>query len=247
VSEAVEGTGERQAAGSGDWPAPPETLPTQPAEINDSALPEIHASEPSQRTALDFTALMPLPPAAPPRRRRPSRRTAFVSVLILLLAATTVAASVLAYRNAQQAADWEDRAETVEANAAKLNELLVERSQALNQRTRDLNESAAAIRDARAALRRSESDVASLASRQRELANEKAQVEDEREQLEVQRVALEGVAGSYITCKSGLVDLVGAVARSDWYWVDYYYDGIEADCASAESALDSYLYSYGGE
>lgn len=243
----MEGTGEKPAEGSSGWHAAPEAPPhAHPIEGADPSLPEppVEQKRPVQ---IDLTALMPALPAPPRRRRRPRRRTVLLSLLILLLAAAAGAAGTLAYRNAQQAAEWEDRAETLELNAAKLNELLVERSEELNQRTRDLNASAAAIRDARSALRRSESDVASLASRQRELANEKAQVEDEREQLEVQRSALESVAGSYITCKSGLVDLVGAVARSNWYWVEYYGDGIAADCDAAESALDSYLYSYGGE
>ena len=126
--------------------------------------------------------------------------------------------------NGRRADDWQQRAETLERNAAELNELLVERSADLNERTRDLNSTAKSLREARSALTRSESDVASLARRQRQLANEKAQVEDEREQLAVQQGALEGVAGAYVSCNSGLVDLVGAVARDDWTWVDYYYD-----------------------
>jgi hypothetical protein len=197
----------------------------------------------------DPAVTRPLAPArlAEPGRRGRRWRIALVVFALLVLLGLAGAAAAVAYLNDDRADRWQARAILLERNAAELNVLLVERSKTLNQRTRDLNASSRAIRDARGALRRSESDVASLAARQRELANEKAQVEDEREQIEVQASALVSVASSYITCKNGLVDLVGAVARDDWNWVDYYYDGISYDCDSAEESLDSYLYSYGGE
>jgi hypothetical protein len=216
----------------------------------DSAPPPIETSEDIGDAAGGWTRPNDLGPIAEEKakshRWRPRPRTVVTVLALLLLAALAGGASTLAYLNAERAQDWKLRAERLDLNAAELNRLLIDRSEQLNQRTRDLNSSAQAVRDARAALRRSELDVASLSSRQRALANEKAQVEDEREQLEVQRAALETVAGSYITCKNGLVDLVRAVANDDWDWIDWYYDGIAAACDAAEGALDSYLTSYGG-
>ena len=185
--------------------------------------------------------------AVPAQRKRSRWRLAFATLALLLLLAAVGAAGTVAYMNDRRADDWQQRAETLERNAAELNELLVERSADLNERTRDLNSTAKSLREARSALTRSESDVASLARRQRQLANEKAQVEDEREQLVVQQGALEGVAGAYVSCNSGLLDLVGAVARDDWAWVDYYYGSVQGDCTTAGDALDSYLNSYSGE
>jgi hypothetical protein len=199
--------------------------------------------------AEDETAFFSEPDVATPIAERKRSRLSLVLIVLgsLLVLSAFAGLGTLAYLNDTRADDWQQRSEQLQRNATQLNELLVVRSGDLNERTADLNTTADSLRKARAALGRSESDVASLSRRQRELANEKAQVEDERGQLTVQASELESVAGAYVTCKAGLVDLVGAVARDDWGWVEYYYPTISADCRSAEDTLQSYLYSYGSE
>jgi hypothetical protein len=202
-------------------------------------------SEPDQEAPLGVEAAETSAPMAAGRSRR-GWKVAAVLVSQLLLLGLAGAAGYLAWTNHDRADGWKARAVTLDRNVAALNDVLVERSETLNERTRELNLMAAKVRESQGALRRSEADVASLARRQRELANEKAQVEDERAEVAAEAEAVEGVAGAFIDCKSGLVDLLGYIANDDYYSANYYWDSVSADCSYAEESLSNYLGSYGG-
>ncbi len=163
----------------------------------------------------------------------------------LVLAAIAFAGGALTLVNARRASDWQQRAESLDRSVRELQRLLGARTAALNRRTRQANALAEVARRAQSQLRRSESDVASLEARQRELANEKAQVEDERSQLREQASALAAVAAEYVTCNSGLVDLVDATASQDWSYAASIVEDVAADCQDARASLSAYLASYG--
>lgn len=214
---------------------------TPPAESSETAREGPPAA--SQPTLPGFE--QPAAVTPPGRSRRRLKIAALVSSHLLLLGLTG-AAGYLAWTNHDRADRWQARALVLDRNVAALNDVLVERSEKLNERTRELNSMAKKVRASQGALRRSEADVATLAKRQRELANEKAQVEDERSQLAAEADAIEGVAGAYIDCKSGLIDLLGFVSNEDYYSANYYWDGVSADCSYAENSLSNYLATYGG-
>lgn len=183
-----------------------------------------------------------------PSSRRLSRRRVTIAALVVGLLVVAGAIGVLGYlawTNHDRAGRWQERAATLERNAAALNTLLIERSETLNERTRELNAMAAKVQESQRALRRSESDVATLARRQRELANEKAQVEDARAALAAQASELEDVAAAYVDCKDGLIDLLGYLANEDYASANTAADAVSADCEYADDALAGYLSSHG--
>ncbi len=164
---------------------------------------------------------------------------------VLSLAALALAAAGLTLVNAERASGWQHRAEALGRSVRELRRLLGARTAALDRRTRQANALVEVARRARSQLRRSENDVASLEARQRQLANEKAQVEDERSRLREQASALEDVAAEYVTCNSGLVDLVNATASPAWSYAASIVVSVAADCRDARASLSAYLATYG--
>lgn len=162
----------------------------------------------------------------------------------VVLVAALGSAGYLAWTNKDRADRWEERSTALERNVSTLNRLLVDRSNRLDSRTRELNRMAAKVRKQGDALSQSEADVSSLERRQRELANEKAQVEDDRAALTVQASSLEDVAGAFVDCKDGLVDLLGYILDEDYFSARAVLDDVDSDCGYAESALATYDNNY---
>ena len=184
------------------------------------------------------------PQPAPSGRRRPLLIGALALAFLLLAIAGSVAGYV-AWENRERADRWESRADELERNVRSLNEILVERSDALNERTEELNAMAATVRRAERAVSRSEADVRSLEDRQRQLANEKAQVEDARAALAAEAEALQDVANAFITCKNGLVELLGHVLDEDFAAASSVSSRVDGQCETAESELSAYTAAYG--
>jgi len=136
----------------------------------------------------------------------------------------------LAVENHDRADRWRDR-------SVVLQDLVADRTRALNRQTARLNVASTRLRHARRAIGESEQDVAQLEARQRELANEKAQVEDER-------VALLSTAGQLDSCNDGMSSLIEIISGG------FQPDPVElndlvAVCNAADDAVNSYVQTYG--
>ena len=157
-------------------------------------------------------------------------RVVAVSAVAAVLLGAVAAGGVLTYTNRQRADDWRDR-------SVALQDLVAERTKALNRQTARLNVASTTLRKARGSITRSEKDVAQLELRQRELANEKAQIEDQRAQLEV-------VTGSLGTCNTGLREVIDAIGTGvDLSTVDL--TPLAQTCQRADGALQTYLEAFG--
>lgn len=157
-------------------------------------------------------------------------RVIAISVAAALLLGAAGAGGFLTYKNRERADDWRDR-------SVVLQDLVAQRTSALNRQTARLNVASTTLRKARASITRSEKDVTQLESRQRELANEKAQIEDERAQLQL-------VAGSLENCNSGLRDVIDTIgAGGDASTLNL--DQISQTCRQADSAVQTYLGAFG--
>lgn len=178
------------------------------------------------------------------RRRRNWVVGAAILILVLLVSAGALAGYV-AWTNMVRADDWQARSARLQENVDALDEAVAERTKALNQRTTDLNAMAEKVADAERAIDRSEADVKRLERRQRKLAAEKADVEDARAALALQTAAIEDVASSYISCKNGLSQLLRYVLDENYYAASAIVYRVDADCATAEDALQRYLANYG--
>lgn len=154
-----------------------------------------------------------------------------LGVAVLALAGAAAYLGWVAAENADRAERWRDR-------SIVLQDLLADRTRALNRQTARLNAAADRLREARDLIARSEEDVAALELRQRELADEKAQVEDER-------AALIGVATRLEDCNEGLAELLQVVA-SDLPVAPADVDRVAAACSSANQAMAGYVGQYGG-
>lgn len=171
-------------------------------------------------------------PSPPPRRTfaLTTPRVIALSVAAAVMLGAAGAGGFLAYKNRERADDWRDR-------SVALQDLVAERTKALNRQTARLNVASTTLRKARASITRSEKDVTQLELRQRELANEKAQIEDQRGQLEV-------VTGSLGTCNTGLREVIDAIgAGVDLSTVDL--TPLAQTCQRADGALQTYLEAFG--
>jgi hypothetical protein len=131
-----------------------------------------------------------------------------------------------AWQNHDRADRWRDRSEALE-------ELVGDRTAALNRQTARLNVASTRLRKAKTAVRRSEEDVAALEVRQEQLAAEKAAVEDERAELL-------GIASDLDSCNVGLAGLIDTIAEGyEPYPSDLQY--LASVCSSADRAVESYL------
>jgi TolA-binding protein len=162
-------------------------------------------------------------------------------VRVVLLAGVVVLAGLAAWglygmhTNERRAVAWEHRARLLQANAAQLESLLAARTRLLNQRIDQMNNMARKLKSSQVALTQSQGDVSSLEERQRQLADEKAQLQD-------QQHLLDQVAGSYVTCKQDLIQLLADVANG--YDTTYSYDTANTDCTNADNSLQNYLSNY---
>lgn len=181
------------------------------------------------------------PPLADPPERGRGVATRWLVVGLAALLALAGAAGVLAYL----AHENHDRADRWRERAVALEDLVGERTQALNRQTARLNAAATALRSTRRAVRRSEDDVADLVGRQRELAAEKAEVEDERADLEGLATALVAVAADLERCNLGLADLLSALASGVAPFPEEV-DGVVAACDAADASLGAYRASFPG-
>ena len=168
------------------------------------------------------------PPAGAPDGRTvrvtPLRLAVAAGVLAVLLAAVGVLAYVAA-ENRSRADAWLGRSRALE-------DVVADRTRALNRQTARLNAAAATLREAQAALARSEADVQELERRQRELASEKAQVEDER-------AMLRDIAGKLDGCRSGLLLLLRLVVDQVAPDPSLVSD-VAGDCNAADAAMATY-------
>jgi septal ring factor EnvC (AmiA/AmiB activator) len=146
-------------------------------------------------------------PAGAWRRRLP---WVVAAVCAVALVAVAVVAVLAVGENRDRADGWRERSEV-------LQDLVADRTRALNRQTARLNVAATRLRQARSAIARSEADVRTLEERQRELADEKARVEDDR-------LLLEGAAELLDRCRTGLQESLDALAA-----------GLEPDPALTES------------
>ena len=171
-------------------------------------------------------------PAGPQRRTfalTTPRIVAIAVVAALLLGAAGIG-GVLAYTNRHRADGWRDR-------SAVLQDLVAQRTSALNRQTARLNVASTTLRKAQDSITRSEQDVTKLEGRQRQLANEKAQIEDERAQLRL-------VAGLLETCNSGLLGVLNTLhAGTDPATLNL--DQLSQTCQQADGAVQTYLGVYG--
>lgn len=182
----------------------------------------------------------PPPPAASGARQVALTRSRLAAAALVLLGLLT-AVGVLGYlavdgrsaaaENARRAEGWRDR-------SVRLQDLVADRTRALNRQTARLNLAANRFRSARAALRRSEADVAQLEDRQRELAAEKAAVEDERGALALEREALRGVAARLVGCNSALFDLYADATAG--LPADAAFARARQECEGAGAAVSDY-------
>ena len=153
-----------------------------------------------------------------------------ISAVAAILLGAAGTGGVLTYKNRQRAAEWRDR-------SVVLQDLVAQRTSALNRQTARLNVASTTLRKAQASITRSEQDVTQLERRQRELANEKAQIEDERAQLLVVANSLEG-------CNTGLRDVINAIGSGvDLSTLNL--DQISQTCRQADSAVQTYLGVFG--
>lgn len=148
---------------------------------------------------------------------------------IVLLAAGGLL-GYLAYENHDRGDRWRDR-------SLVLQDLVADRTKALNRQTARLNVASTRLREARTAVSRSEQDVAQLEARQRALANEKAQVED-------QRAALLSVAGQLQSCNNGMGRLIEVLA-SGLPPNQTELEGLVSTCNGADQAVSGYMAAYG--
>lgn len=172
-----------------------------------------------------------------PEARRPARalsltkpRLIGIIAVVVALIGAGAAVGYVAFENSERADRWRDR-------SVVLQDLVAQRTEALNRQTARLNVAATRLRAARRAISRSEADVAQLEVRQRELANEKAQVEDER-------AALLNVAGQLESCNAGMGSLIQIISG-----------GLQPDptdlgnlvsvCNAADAAVSVYIQTYG--
>jgi septal ring factor EnvC (AmiA/AmiB activator) len=168
------------------------------------------------------------PDGAPSQESQPrtvavtTPRIIAVSIAAVVLLAAAVGGGVLTVLN-------RDRADTWRARSVALEDIVAERTTSLNRQTARLNVAATTLRRARTAITRSEQDVAQLERRQRQLASEKAAVEDQRAQVTV-------VAASLLTCNSGLVDAINAIAAgTDPAQLDF--TSVSQTCQQANDAV----------
>jgi hypothetical protein len=169
------------------------------------------------------------PAAAAAGRFRLSRAWTFAAAGLVVLLAGIGGLGYIALTNHDRADRWRER-------SLVLQDLLVDRTTALNRQTARLNEASVTLRQARTAIARSEEDVADLERRQRALANEKAQVED-------QRAVLLSAAGQLSACNTGLRSLVDIVAEG--YSADPgEVDGLAAVCAAADRSVSAFTAAY---
>lgn len=149
---------------------------------------------------------------------------------VVALLGTAAFGGYLSFENHDRADRWRDR-------SVLLQDLVAERTKALNRQTARLNVASTRLRGASRAISRSEQDVAQLEVRQRELADEKAQIEDER-------AALLGTAGQLESCNAGMGSLIQIISSG------FQPDPVELDnlvsvCATADGAVDAYVQTYG--
>lgn len=140
-----------------------------------------------------------------------------LSKAALAIAVIITAGSVWVAINAHSdAKGWEDQIaslrDEIAAADAQSDKLISE----LNEKTSLVNSSAAKLARAQSALDASEDDVSSLANRQRQLADEKAHLEDQRAQLAQLTIALDKALKTGQACRSGLYDLIIALARDNY-------------------------------
>lgn len=171
------------------------------------------------------------PGEEPPPPRRGVSWLAVLGVAVVALAGAAAYLGWVADENADRAERWRER-------SIVLQDLVADRTRALNRQTARLNTAATRLREARDAIARSEEDVANLEVRQRELADEKAQVEDER-------AALLGLAGQLDACNEGLAQLLQSVAGG-LPAAPAEVDQVAAACSAANQAVDAYVAQYGG-
>lgn len=166
--------------------------------------------------------------AAPSPRQVALTRPRLIGAIAVatLLLGGAVAGGVFTYLNHQRASDWRNR-------SLVLQDLVEERTKALNRQTARLNVASTTLRKAQTDIKRSEQDVQALEKRQRELANEKAQVEDARAQLTF-------VASSLATCNSGLADFINAVNQGLDPSVTLDVPSIAQTCQQADAAFRDY-------
>lgn len=136
----------------------------------------------------------------------------------------------LAWANHDRANRWRDRSVLVQ-------DLVADRTRALNRQTARLNVASTTLRKARTAIVQSERDVVQLERRQRELANEKARVEDER-------AALLSVAGQLGSCNTGLGSLI-EIVNSGFQADPADVSNLAAVCVAADDAVTRYLQAFG--
>lgn len=159
-----------------------------------------HNTDPWREALEKWTTVeVDLPEPEPRPRVLGRRHIVIASSVCALLLALSIAGGVLTYLNRQNADKWRDRSEA-------LQELVAERTKALNRQTARLNVAARNLRKAQVAIARSEDDVAALEQRQRALANEKAQVEDQRAELVGLAQAMATCNDILVTVANGLID-----------------------------------------
>jgi hypothetical protein len=153
---------------------------------------------------------------------------------------------VPAIENHDRTDEWRDRSTAVQGPRRRAD-------QGPQRQTARLNVASTRLRDARRAIARSEQDVEELAARQRELANEKARVEDERAALELQQEALiqqqdalVGVANEITSCRNSLAGLVNTYAQNFTPTLAEFESALSV-CDAADSVIDSYVVTYGGQ
>lgn len=183
----------------------------------------------------------------PPRRRHQVTLSGALLViavvgLVALVAGTAVLAT-LAVLNHRRADENLSRAIVWQGRSDELQELVGDRTKALNRQTARLAIASDRLRKARTAIARSEEDVATLQTRQRELAAEKAAVEDERASIALQRDALGGIAEMLVACNGVMYELV--LAADGGYVDDGHVLRVQQECGAARAAVDDYAAAFG--
>ena len=184
-------------------------------------------------------------PSPPPRRQVTLTGASLVLAIIgaVALAAGVAVLATLAVVNYQRADENHARAVGWQDRSEQLQDLVGERTKALNRQTARLNVASNRLRRARVAIDRSEEDVADLQVRQRELAAEKAAVEDERAFLALEREALGDVATKLARCNSVMFDFI--LASDGGYLTTGHAVRVQQRCSEAQAAVDGYSSTVG--
>ena len=167
--------------------------------------------------------------------------------LFVLAVALAVVLAVVAAVAARFASTEHDSARSNAASAAVWQARADDVSRALVATRSQLDAARAQITDSNTRIKGAQRSIKRLEKRQRELVNEKDQLGDERlflqkqqEELQARTDDLAAVATAYITCSSGLNDVVQALANNDAAWLDANYPDISASCDQARAALDEF-------